>query len=279
MRLWKTLAILGLAFGLGGVGWGYARQRNAVGFFELRIYTTKPGKRNALAARFGDYTTRDCGRQTRHHQCRLLVRRLERKRSGSQRRTHVRLHARLPIATGSRRALQSAHDDDPEFVRIVLDAEGNPQTALIEKTQQIHLVPTNYSAISGHEVAVPRRAMCSTIVVGVWLSAGTATAQASDPWIGTWRLNVARSSFNPGPPPRVQTIDIPVGEGDGLYVVTNGVDAAGRPTHTERLAKFDGRDYPAQGFEQPTTQALPALTTAVMRSSAKPEVGSSPGRG
>ena len=28
MRLWNTLAILGLAFGLGGVGWGYARQRN-----------------------------------------------------------------------------------------------------------------------------------------------------------------------------------------------------------------------------------------------------------
>ena len=98
--------------------------------------------------------------------------------------------------------------------------------------------------------------MCSTIVVGVWLSAGTATAQPSDPWIGTWRLNVARSSFNPGPPPRVQTIDIQSREGDGLYVVTNGVDAAGRPTHTERLAKFDGRDYPAQGFEQPTTQAF-----------------------
>jgi hypothetical protein len=98
--------------------------------------------------------------------------------------------------------------------------------------------------------------MCSTIVVGVWLSAGTATAQASDPWIGTWRLNVARSSFNPGPPPRVQTINIQSREGDGLYVVTNGVDAAGRPTHTERLAKFDGRDYPAQGFEQPTTQAF-----------------------
>jgi len=44
MRLWKTLAIPGLAFRLGGVGWGYAQQRNAVGFFELRTYTTKPGK-------------------------------------------------------------------------------------------------------------------------------------------------------------------------------------------------------------------------------------------
>jgi plastocyanin len=81
-------------------------------------------------------------------------------------------------------------------------------------------------------------------------------AQTSDPWIGTWRLNVARSSFSPGPPPRVQILDIQSREADGLYVVTNGTDAAGRPTHTERTAKFDGRDYPAQGFEQPTTQAF-----------------------
>jgi hypothetical protein len=43
--------------------------------------------------------------------------------------------------------LKATHDD-PEFVKVVLDAEGNPQTALIEKTQQIDLVPTNYSAIS-----------------------------------------------------------------------------------------------------------------------------------
>ena len=43
--------------------------------------------------------------------------------------------------------LKATHDD-PEFVGVVLDAEGNPQTALIEKTRQIDLVPTNYSAIS-----------------------------------------------------------------------------------------------------------------------------------
>jgi len=31
----KTLAIPGLAFGVAGVGWGQARKRNAVGFFEV----------------------------------------------------------------------------------------------------------------------------------------------------------------------------------------------------------------------------------------------------
>lgn len=81
-------------------------------------------------------------------------------------------------------------------------------------------------------------------------------AQAADPWLGTWRLDLTRSSFSPGPPPMSQTIEIQSRDGDGLYVVTNGVDARGRPTHTERTARFDGMDYPAQGFDQPTTQAF-----------------------
>src|SRR5262244_3770618 len=57
MWTWKLLAILGLAFGIGGVGWGYAQQKKAIGFFELRVYTAQPGKRDALAARFANRTT------------------------------------------------------------------------------------------------------------------------------------------------------------------------------------------------------------------------------
>jgi len=56
MRKWKVLAVLGFAFGIGGLGWGLAQQKNAVGFFELRVYTAQPGKRDALAARFADRT-------------------------------------------------------------------------------------------------------------------------------------------------------------------------------------------------------------------------------
>jgi hypothetical protein len=38
--------------------------------------------------------------------------------------------------------------------------------------------------------------------------------------------------------------------------VTEGVDAEGQKTHTERTAQFDGLDYPAQGLPRPTTQAF-----------------------
>jgi hypothetical protein len=49
-------AILGLVCGIGGAGWGYAQQKKAPGFFELRVYTAQPGKRDTLAARFANRT-------------------------------------------------------------------------------------------------------------------------------------------------------------------------------------------------------------------------------
>jgi hypothetical protein len=56
MLKWKILAAVGLAFGVAGLAWGFAQQRNAPGFFELRVYTALPGKRDALAKRFADRT-------------------------------------------------------------------------------------------------------------------------------------------------------------------------------------------------------------------------------
>src|SRR5579872_1514218 len=56
MLKWKLLAALGVAVGIAGVGWGYAQQRTAPGFYELRIYKAQPGKRDALAARFASRT-------------------------------------------------------------------------------------------------------------------------------------------------------------------------------------------------------------------------------
>jgi hypothetical protein len=56
MLKWKVSALLGLIFGAAGVVWGYAQQKKAIGFFELRVYTAQPRKRDVLAARFADRT-------------------------------------------------------------------------------------------------------------------------------------------------------------------------------------------------------------------------------
>ena len=42
MLKWKLLAVLGLAFGVAGIGWGYAQQQTFPGFYELRIYKAQP---------------------------------------------------------------------------------------------------------------------------------------------------------------------------------------------------------------------------------------------
>jgi hypothetical protein len=57
MLKWKIAALVGLACGVGGVAWGYAQQQQtAPGFYELRVYTALPGRRDALAARFASRT-------------------------------------------------------------------------------------------------------------------------------------------------------------------------------------------------------------------------------
>lgn len=64
--------------------------------------------------------------------------------------------------------------------------------------------------------------------------------------IGTWKLNVARSTFSPGPPLKGQTAKIEGVDG-GLKVVVDRVESDGKRTHFEWTAKFDGKDYPVKG--------------------------------
>ena len=74
---------------------------------------------------------------------------------------------------------------------------------------------------------------------------GGGTAQAADPWVGTWKLNVAKSKYS-GPAPKSNTATFVAYEG-GIKVSTSGVGADDKPTQTEFAAKFDGKDYPYKG--------------------------------
>ena len=78
---------------------------------------------------------------------------------------------------------------------------------------------------------------------GLWPS--RAHAQG-DPHVGTWVLNVNKSTYSPGPPPRAQTSVYTAG-GQSFKIVTKGMAALGQPTSTEFTAAFDGKDYPARG--------------------------------
>ena len=73
----------------------------------------------------------------------------------------------------------------------------------------------------------------------------TLAAQA-DPFVGTWKTNVAKSKYSPGPAPKSATLVI-TAEAGGYKQVTDTVPATGAATHAEVSWKFDGKDNPVKG--------------------------------
>jgi hypothetical protein len=64
--------------------------------------------------------------------------------------------------------------------------------------------------------------------------------------VGTWKLNLAKSKYSPGPAPKSQTLKLEAAE-DGVKYTADGIGADGKPTHAEFMAKYDGKDYPFKG--------------------------------
>ena len=87
--------------------------------------------------------------------------------------------------------------------------------------------------------------LCALVVVSVLVF--TAVAIAADNNVGTWRLNLAKSNYSPGPAPKSQTLKIEAWGDDGVTYAADGVGADGKPTHTEFQAKYDGKDYSFTG--------------------------------
>jgi len=73
-----------------------------------------------------------------------------------------------------------------------------------------------------------------------------AQTAAKPAFVGTWKLNVAKSKYSPGPTPKTQTAVIDSVDG-GMKVVSDRVEADGKTVHFEWTAKFDGKDYAVKG--------------------------------
>jgi len=77
------------------------------------------------------------------------------------------------------------------------------------------------------------------------LGAG-AQAQAPKAMMGTWKLNVAKSKFSPGPAPKSMTI-VYSPAGEGIKVVADLTPAEGPAQHWEMSGSYDGKDNPVTG--------------------------------
>jgi hypothetical protein len=72
------------------------------------------------------------------------------------------------------------------------------------------------------------------------------SAQIADPASGTWELNVSKSKYSPGPPPKSETRTYEV-KGESLKYTSKGIDADGKPTLVQITGNYDGKDYPMTG--------------------------------
>ena len=87
--------------------------------------------------------------------------------------------------------------------------------------------------------------------------------------VGTWELNLAKSSFSPGPPPRRQTLIFQTA-GPQWTALVQGIDASGRPINPDMnnlMIRFDGRDHPTATVDYDTTawKRVNATTYDVIR--------------
>jgi hypothetical protein len=95
------------------------------------------------------------------------------------------------------------------------------------------------------------RATCTARTVALALAGICALAihvgaQAPDPLVGTWKLDLAKSSYKPGPAPKSGTLVIDAA-GKGLKVAVDIVGADGASTKWGYTTQRDGKDAPVTG--------------------------------
>ena len=101
---------------------------------------------------------------------------------------------------------------------------------------------------------VPSRLATLLLLLAVPASEPTTAAQAAA-HVGKWSLNVNRSVYSPGPPPRAQTRTYS-SDGDRFKAVIETLQPLGTKTTAEYVARFDGKDYPVSGNSDVDTVAL-----------------------
>ena len=95
--------------------------------------------------------------------------------------------------------------------------------------------------ISNHTIATGLLAL-------VLMFGSTAVMAQQNPFVGTWKMNSAKSHFDPANLTlQGSTIHIEATGNNAVKTTVDGKDAKGAPTHTEFTATMDNKDYPYSG--------------------------------
>jgi hypothetical protein len=104
------------------------------------------------------------------------------------------------------------------------------------------------------------QSILSKLILGLAAVAFVATmssvsAQATDPSMGDWKLNVGKSKFSPGPAPKSLTVKREPAAA-GVKSTTEAVNPDDSKATTEYTANYDGKDVPLKGSPVADTVSL-----------------------
>lgn len=120
------------------------------------------------------------------------------------------------------------------------------------------------------------RSMVRSVVLGavlLGLTSGHAAAQAN-PFLGTWKMNVAKWTGTPGPAPKAVTVKVEAA-GKAFKTTVTGTGADDKPFSQSYTMAYDGTDTPVTGsadYDVMNVKMLDAKTRHSVRKKAGKEV-------
>ena len=117
-----------------------------------------------------------------------------------------------------------------------------------------------------------RTIMVGSALLGV-MPANRLAAQAN-PFLGTWKLDVAKSKSTPGPAAKSVTVKMEPA-GAAFKITVSGVAADDKPISMSYTMAYDGKDYPVTGsaeYDAVSAKMLNPLTRHTVRKKGGKEV-------
>ena len=105
------------------------------------------------------------------------------------------------------------------------------------------------------------------LAVAVLFASVAVCFAASDPHMGTWKLNEAKSKIGAGAPKNHTVVYSAVG--DKVKVTVDGTGADGKPTHSEWTGNYDGKDYPVTGNAADDSRSYTKVNDRTLRFTGK----------
>ena len=88
--------------------------------------------------------------------------------------------------------------------------------------------------------------LTGTMLLGLAIAGAQPGFAQSSALIGTWKLNLEKSKYNPGPPPRSATLTY-TQDGQNFRNTSQNIDAQGNATTTVFMHIYDGQPHPRTG--------------------------------